>query len=205
MQQRILVTGFEPFGGMAVNSAWEAARALDGRCIAGYEVVGRPLSVIRKACIEEVVRLIQELDPVLIVVLGQAWERATITPERVALNVDDYRMPDNAGNQPCDEPAVENGPVAYWSTLPLRAMVAALQKEGVPSGISDSAGTFVCNHLFYGLMHFLAAEGNVRRGGFIHVPRLPDPAVGTGAPAGLTLEAIVRGLEAAIAAAVPVS
>ena len=98
--------------------------------------------------------------------------------ERVAINVDDYRIPDNDGNRPVDEPVVEGGPAAYWSTLPIKDMVRAMWEAGVPASVSNSAGTFVCNHLFYRLMRFLEDEGNVRRGGFIHVPYMMKQEIG---------------------------
>jgi pyroglutamyl-peptidase len=141
------------------------------------------------------------VDPVLVIAIGQADGRTEITPERVAINVDDYRIADNAGNQPNQEPVVPGGPVGYWSTLPVKAMVAALKAQGIPASVSSSAGTFVCNHLFYGLMHFLAAEGGQRRGGFIHVPFLPEQAARLSGQPSMGLETLARGLEIAMAAA----
>ena len=139
----------------------------------------------------------------MILALGQAGGYSEIAVERVAINVDDYRIPDNDGNQPVDEPVVEGAPVAYWSTLPIRSIVRAMREVEVPAFVSNSAGTFVCNHLFYRLMRFLEEEGNVRRGGFIHVPYMLEQAKRLGQP-GLPLEAMARGLEAAVRAAVAV-
>jgi pyroglutamyl-peptidase len=113
--------------------------------------------------------------PVLVICVGQAGGRAAVTPERVAINVDDARIPDNAGAQPVDRPVVRGGPAAYFSTLPIKAMVEAIRAAGLPAEVSQTAGTFVCNHVFYGLMHALRRREGVR-GGFIHVPLLPEQA-----------------------------
>ena len=133
-------------------------------------------------------REIRRLDPALVVCLGQAGGRTGITPERIAINVDDARIPDNAGRQPVDRPIVRRGPAAYWSTLPIKAIVAALQARGIPAAVSQTAGTFVCNHVFYGLMHALRRRRGVR-GGFVHLPWLPEQA-GAGQPS-LPLDVMV--------------
>jgi pyroglutamyl-peptidase len=185
--KRILVTGFGPYGGEPVNPALEAARLLEGRVVAEHLLCTRELPVVRFECLEALARHIREVDPVLVIAIGQADGRTEITPERVAINVDDYRIADNAGNQPNQEP--------------VKAMVAALKAQGIPASVSNSAGTFVCNHLFYGLMHLLAAEGGQRRGGFIHVPFLPEQAARLNGQPSMGLETLVRGLEIAVAAA----
>lgn len=196
----VLVTGFDPFGGEAVNPALEAIKQLDGKMVAGARVVTRELPTVRWKAIEGLKTAIHEVQPALIIAVGQAGGRMDITPERVAINVDDFRIADNEGNQVVDERIAPDGPAAYWSTLPIKKIVANLRAEGIPASVSNSAGTFICNHLFYGLMHELAAEGNVRRGGFIHIPYLPEQAAKlTGQPS-MALETIVRGLTAAIAA-----
>lgn len=200
MKAVILLVGFEPFSGEPINPALEAARRLDGRFLGGCQVVARELPVMRGHCLERLTAGIGEVDPEIVVALGQAGGRVEITPERVAINVDDYRIADNAGEKPVDVPVVAGGPVGYWSTLPIKAMVTAMLDAGVPARVSNSAGTFVCNHLFYGLMHCLAAAGNTRRGGFIHVPYLPEQAARLGGQPSMTLETIVRGLEAALGA-----
>lgn len=199
--KNILVTGFGPFGGEPVNPALEAVKVLNGKTIAGVKVVTRELPVVGHQCIEDMIRFIQELDPVLVLAVGQAGGRVDITPERVAINVDDYRIKDNAGRQPVDEPIVADGPAAYWSTLPIKAMVNRLRENGIPASVSNSAGTYVCNNIFYGLMHYLAGEGSRRRGGFIHIPFLPEQAARNAGQPSLALETIVRGLELAIEAA----
>lgn len=171
----ILLTGFEPFGGEARNPSQEIARALDGRMIAGRRVAGAVLPCVFGASLVNLKTLLRAHRPELVVCLGQAGGRAEITPERVAINVDDARMPDNAGAQPVDRPVIRRGPAAYWSTLPVKAIVMALRAEGIPAAVSQTAGTFVCNHVFYGLMHALKSGRGVR-GGFIHVPFLPEQA-----------------------------
>ena len=171
----ILITGFEAFGGETTNPSAEIARALDGRVIAGRPVVGCVLPCVFGASIAELTRQLRAVRPAVVICVGQAGGRAEITPERVAINVDDARIADNAGAQPVDRPVVRGGPAAYWSTLPVKAIVAALRGRGIPAGVSQTAGTFVCNHVFYGLMHALRRQRAVR-GGFVHVPFLPEQA-----------------------------
>ena len=171
----ILITGFEPFGGEKRNPSQEIAQALDGRVIAGRRVVGAVLPCVFGRSLAELKKLLRRHRPELVVCVGQAGGRAEITPERVAINVDDARIADNAGRQPIDQPIIPGGPAAYWSKLPLKAIVVALRKKKIPAAVSQTAGTFVCNHVFYGLMHALRRQRGVR-GGFIHVPFLPGQA-----------------------------
>ncbi len=170
----ILITGFEPFGGMDLNPSQEIARQLNGHVIAGRRVVGRILPCVFGAANVELRALLREFEPEIVLAVGQGDGRADITPERVAINVDDARIPDNAGVQPVDRRIVAGGPAAYWSTLPIKAIVTALRAHEIPASVSQTAGTFVCNHVFYGLMH--ALRRRVGRGGFIHVPWLPEQA-----------------------------
>jgi pyroglutamyl-peptidase len=172
----VLVTGFEPFDGAEVNPTLEIARQLHGRRIRGHSVIGVVLPCRFGAAITKLKRSLRMLNPVLVVCVGQAGGRAEITPERIAINVDDARIPDNAGRQPVDTPVVTHGPTAYWSTLPIKAIVTALRRRGIPAAVSQTAGTFVCNHVFYGLMHALRRRPGVR-GGFVHVPFLPEQAL----------------------------
>jgi len=173
----ILLTGFEPFGGDSLNPSEEVARQLSGAEIARHRVAGGLLPCVFGAALKELKHLIKVHEPVLVVCLGQAGGRTEITPERVAINVDDARIADNAGQQPVDRPVVKDGPAAYWSTLPIKAIVQALRRRGIPAAVSQTAGTFVCNHVFYGLMHELQSRPGVR-GGFIHLPYLPEQAAG---------------------------
>ncbi len=178
--QTVVVTGFEPFGGERINPSAEIVRRLHGRRIGGCQVVGVVLPCVFGAATVELKKAIRAHDPRLVICLGQAGGRAAITPERIAVNLDDAPQPDNAGRQPIDVPVVRGGPVAYWSTLPLKAIIAGLRAQGVPAEISRTAGAFVCNHVFYGLMRALRRRPGVR-GGFVHVPWLPEQA-GKGRP-----------------------
>jgi pyroglutamyl-peptidase len=191
----VLITGFEPFDGAEINPSQEIARNLHGMVIAGHTVVGALLPCVFGAAIPELQRLLRVHRPALVICVGQAGGRAAITPERVAINIDDARIPDNAGAQPVDRPVVRGAPAAYFSTLPVKAIVAALCAAGVPSEMSQTAGTFVCNHVFYGLMHALRARKGVR-GGFIHVPFLPEQA--QKGQASLPLEDMVFGVALAL-------
>lgn len=200
--RNVLVTGFGPFGGEPINPALEAIKLLEGRIIGGCRVVTRELPVTRFEAIDAIVKHIWDADPALVLAVGQAGGRLEITPERVAINVDDYRIPDNGGFQPVDEPIVAGGPAAYWSTLPIKAMVVAMRGAGIPASVSNSAGTFVCNHLFYGLMHQLAKAGGKIRGGFVHIPYLPEQAARIGSQPSMAVETIVKGLEVALETAI---
>lgn len=191
----VLVTGFEPFGGDTINPSGEIALALDGRVIAGRTVVGATLPCVFGAARYGIVSLLRAHQPGLVICLGLAGGRAEITPERVALNVDDARLPDNAGAQPIDMPVIRGGPVAYWSRLPVKAIVAALRDRKIPAAVSQTAGTFVCNHVFYALMHTLRWQRQVR-GGFIHVPFLPEQAK-RGEPS-LPLATLIEGVALAV-------
>ena len=196
----ILLTGFEPFGGETANPSGEIARRLHGKVIAGHRVAGAVLPCGFGLALRELRQQIRSAQPALVICLGQAGGRADITPERVAINVDDARIADNAGRQPVDRAIVPAGPAAYWSTLPIKAIVAALRAHRIPASVSQTAGTFVCNHVFYGLMHELRGQG--RRGGFIHVPFLPAQAK-PGQPS-LPLATMVTAIAVAMATAVKV-
>lgn len=195
----VLVTGFEPFGGETINPSAEIARQLHGTVIAGSLVTGALLPCLFRTAVAELRGHLGRVRPGLVVCLGQAGGRAEITPERVAINVDDARIPDNAGRQPVDRPVVRGGPAAYWSTLPIKAIVAELQAREIPAAVSQTAGTYLCNHVFYGLMHALRRRPGVR-GGFIHVPLLPEQA-GRGQPSlalSVMTEAIIVAIRTAL-------
>jgi pyroglutamyl-peptidase len=169
----VILTGFEPFGGNADNPSGAIVRELDGVIIAEHEVIGAVLPCVFGRATAELSQLIKLHAPSLVVCLGLAAGRTSITPERIAINLADAPIPDNDGRQPIDEPIVSDGPAAYWSTLPVKAIVTALLANGIQAEVSLSAGAFVCNHVFYGLMHRLAKAPYFIRGGFIHVPSLP--------------------------------
>ena len=169
-RRSVLLTGFEPFWGEEVNPSSRIAASLHGTLVAGHPVVGLTLPVEFGVARRRLRAAIKAHDPVMVLCLGVARRRTAISLERVAINVDDAAIPDNGGRQPRDQPIVQRGPVAYWSTLPLRAMAAAIERVGVPVELSTTAGTYVCNHVFYGLMHAIRARRDLR-GGFVHVPR----------------------------------
>ena len=195
----VLVTGFEPFDGERVNPSQEIARQLHDTVVAGHRVEGALLPCVFDAARLELRRQLRRVRPVVVIAVGQAGGRDAITPERIAINVDDARIPDNAGRQPVDRPVVRGGPAAYWSTLPVKAIVADLRRRDIPAAVSQTAGTFVCNHLFYALMHELRGQRRVR-GGFIHVPFLPSQAK-RGVPR-MELETMIEAIAAAIAVSV---
>ena len=196
----LLVTGFEPFGGEAINPSWELARALNGEAIAGARVVAVQLPCVFGEALTRLDEALARVKPSVVLAIGQAGGRCDLSLERVAINVDDARIPDNAGAQPIDEPVVPGGPAAYFSTLPIKAIVAGLREAGFPASVSQTAGTFVCNHLFYGLQH-LVKERPVRSG-FMHIPYLPEQAARhPGAPS-LPLPTLVAATRLALELAV---
>lgn len=194
----ILITGFEPFGGERVNPSIEAARRLDGEVLDGAVVRAVELPCVFGEAIFVLREALARHRPALVLALGQAASRTDFSVERVAINVDDARIPDNRGLQPVDEPVVAGAPAAYFSTLPVKAMVAALRTAGLPASVSQTAGTFVCNHVFYGLMHHLPAGA---RGGFMHLPLLPEQAARLPGHASLPLATQVDGVRVAARAA----
>lgn len=198
---KILVTGFQPFGKESTNPSYEAVKLLPDQ-ISGAEIIKAELPVVfRKGgvCAAELIR--REL-PDIVLHVGQAGGRTAMTPERVAINVEDCPsgFPDNEGNAPSDEAIVPNGPAAYFSTLPIKAMVKKMMDAGIPAQVSNTAGTYVCNDLMYHTLHLLATEFPHCRGGFIHVPY----ATTQNHPnmASMPLELMAKGLEAAIEACI---
>ncbi|HEX4333777.1 MAG TPA: pyroglutamyl-peptidase I [Usitatibacter sp.] len=199
-RQVVLVTGFEPFGGEKVNPSWDVCLQLPDE-IAGLRVERLRLPCEFRSSIQAVAEAIERAHPSIVVCLGQAGGRARIGVERVAINVDDARIPDNAGAQPVDELVAANGPPAYFASLPVKAMAAAIRAAGAPAEVSNSAGTFVCNHVMYGVLHYLAASGSRARAGFIHVPFSEEQAIGKHDVPAMSLATMVKGVAAAIAAA----
>ncbi|NLU70122.1 pyroglutamyl-peptidase I [Streptomyces sp. HNM0574] len=198
---RVLVTGFEPFGGESENPSWLAARLLaDGSPDTEPRVTAVQLPCVFGAAIERLRAAVAEHRPELVLCLGQAGGRTGLTVERVAVNVDDARIPDNAGAQPVDEPVVAGGPDAYFAPLPVKACVAASRAAGVPASVSQTAGTFVCNHVFYGLAHLAATEHPGLRGGFVHVPYAPQQVTERGEPS-MSVADMATGLRAVLRAA----
>ena len=201
----VLLTGFEPFEQEAINPSWEAVRALDGWRLDGAVVHARRIACVFGTALRELDAAIDELQPQLVLAIGLAGGRSEITPERVAINVDDGRICDNAGCQPIDVPVVAGAPAAYFSSLPIKAMVRDLRAAGIPAAVSNTAGTFVCNHLFFGLMHRIATRPVAgMRGGFIHIPYLTGQAARLPGQPSMALETLVAGLRVAIATALSV-
>ena len=161
MPVTVLLTGFEPFGGETVNPSWVAVQAVAREWSGPEQIIPVQLPVVFDDSID---RAIAEHSPDLVISVGQAGGFATIELERVAINVQDARIPDNSGAQPIDEPVVADGPAAHFSSLPIKAAVAAVQAAGIPASVSQSAGTYTCNHVFYRLRHL------GQHGGFVHVP-----------------------------------
>ncbi|HVZ45985.1 MAG TPA: pyroglutamyl-peptidase I [Ramlibacter sp.] len=194
MPAPVLVTGFDPFGGQSVNPSWQAVQALHGTHILGHPLIGAQLPTTFAGSVQALRESLRQHRPTLVLCTGQAGGRARLSLERVAINVDDARIPDNAGAQPVDAPVIDGAPAAYFTTLPIKAMLAALTHAGIEAEVSQTAGTFVCNHVFYALMHELATDPRWRktRGGLIHVPFLPEQ----GQPS-MRLARIVQGLKVA--------
>lgn len=193
--KKLLITGFDPFGGETVNPSWEAVKRLPDT-IGGYELVKLQLPTVFGRAAETLLEKAAACGPAAIISVGQAGGRKGITPEVVGINLREAGIPDNQGNQPVNVPVVPGGPAAYFATLPVRDMVAAMKEAGLPCGLSYSAGAFVCNDVLYTVLNHY--QGTAVQAGFIHVPFLPEQAA-EGVPS-LPLEEIVRGLEAAIKA-----
>ncbi|MBM9484830.1 pyroglutamyl-peptidase I [Pseudomonas sp. ICBG1301] len=193
--QIVLLAGFEPFDNDRVNPSWEAVRQLDGVLLSeNVQIVARCLPCAFATAAESLLRLIHELHPVMVIATGLGSGRSDISIERIAINVNDARIPDNLGAQPIDTPVLDGGPAAYFSTLPIKSMVRAVREAGIAASVSQTAGTFVCNQVFYRLQHALA--GSAVRSGFIHVPGLPE----SGEPS-MALSTVVEGLRVAVSAA----
>ncbi len=171
---RILVTGFEPFGGQSLNPSWEVARALHGLQLQGSQVVAVQLPCVFAQALPALQLALAQHTPDIVLALGQAEGRCDLSVERIAINVMDARIPDNAGAQPIDVPVIAGGPASYFSTLPIKSLVAGLRASGFPASVSQTAGTFVCNQVFYALQHTLAGQGV--HSGFVHLPLLPEQA-----------------------------
>ena len=197
---KLLLTGFDPFGGSPINPALEAVKLVADQ-IGDVEIVKLEVPTVFYKSIDTVEKAINEVKPDVVLCIGQAGGRYDITPERVAINVNDARIADNEGQQPLDGPIFEDGDTAYFTTLPIKAMVAAVREAGIPASVSNTAGTFVCNHLMYGVLYLAAKKYPGLKGGFIHVPFIPSQTVNRPTPApSMSVETIAKGLEACIKA-----
>ena len=198
---KILVTGFDPFGGEKVNPALEAVKSLPSE-IHGAEIHWVEIPTVFHKSAEVLETAIVRFQPDAVLCIGQAGGRASLTPERVAINQDDARIPDNQGNQPIDTPIRLDGQAAYFSTLPIKAMVQAIKEEGLPATVSNTAGTFVCNHLMYQALYLADKKFSHMRAGFMHIPYMTEQVINKPNTASMNLTDIVRGIEAAIGAIV---
>lgn len=195
----ILLTAFEPFGGETINPAQEALAVVPSE-VAGTRIIKMEVPVVFGKAIETVVQAMEREKPDAVLCVGQAGGRAGITPERVAINIDDARIPDNAGNQPVDTPIFPDGAPAYFSSLPVKDMVRIIREAGLPATISNTAGTYVCNHLMYGVLYHIDKFFPGMKGGFMHVPFMHEQVMDKLNTPSLSREEIARGIEAALQA-----
>jgi pyroglutamyl-peptidase len=198
----VLITGFAPFDGEKVNPSWQAVQALEGLNIEGLSIITKELPCEFDTSIHVLQDAMNKYSPQIVLCVGQAGGRADISVERVAININDARIADNANNQPIDTPVVPRGPVAYFTTLPIKRILLALHQSDIPASISNTAGTFVCNHIMYGLMHDIALNHQNVKGGFVHIPYLPSQAMHhSGAPS-MSQETVESALKVIITAAI---
>jgi len=198
---KILLTGFEPFGGESINPAKEAVKLVKDE-IKGAQIVKCYVPVVFGKAIDTVYEAMKKENPDAVLLIGQAGGRYEMTPERIAINCDDGRIPDNEGNQPVDQPVKADGPAAYFSTLPVKKMVEYMKAANVPAAISNTAGTYVCNHLMYGVRYYIEKEFPNTIGGFMHVPFLHEQVMNKKETASLSKDDVVKGIEASLEAIV---
>ncbi|MCG8540778.1 MAG: pyroglutamyl-peptidase I [Clostridia bacterium] len=196
---KILVTGFTPFGGEKINPSYEAVKQLD-RQVLDARIVKAEIPTVFGKSIKNLEQLIEDERPDVVLCVGQAGGRFEISIERVAINVDDARIRDNEGNQPIDLPIYEDGRNAYFSNLPIKAIVKRIKESNIPASVSNTAGTFVCNHIMYGLLYLIDKKYPNIRGGFIHVPFFPEQVLEKRNLPSMSIQQIVRGLTCAIEA-----
>ena len=202
---KILVTGFDPFGGEKINPALETIKRLPNT-ILGAQIIKLEIPTVVGKSLAKITEAVEKENPDVVLSIGQAGGRSEITVERVGINIDDCRIPDNEGNQPIDEPVVKGGPAAYFVTIPIKAIVEKIKANKIPASISNTAGTFICNHVCYGVAHLAAARtatGKTMKSGFIHIPFLPEQVIGKPAlTPSMSLETIVSGITHALEAIV---
>lgn len=194
---KILVTGFDAFGGEKINPAWEAVKLLP-HTIKGAMVITKQIPTVFYDSAQVVFKWIDELQPDVVLCVGQAGGRTAITPERVAINIDDARIADNSNQQPIDVVIQEDGENAYFSTLPIKAMVANMLKKDVPASVSNSAGTFVCNHIMYQVLYYIDKKELPIKAGFVHIPFMPNQVIDKPTQPSMALEVIVKGLTSCV-------
>lgn len=198
---KILVTGFDPFGGEPINPAIESVKKLPDN-IAGAQIIKLEIPTVKGKSIKKIEKAIEEHNPDVILSIGQAGGRFDISVERVGINLDDFRIPDNEGNQTIDESIFPDGENAYFVDLPVKAMVKNIQKNKIPASVSYTAGTFICNHVLYGTLYLIHKKYKNKKSGFIHIPFLPEQVINKKNTPSMELNTIVKGLTAAIEAIV---
>lgn len=198
---KVLITGFDPFGGESINPAWEAVKVLPDT-ISGAEVIKLEIPTVFGKAVEKISEKVEEIKPDMVIAVGQAGGRFGVTPERVAINMDDARIKDNEGNQPIDATIQADGEAAYFTNLPIKAMVEEMKNAGIPGAVSNTAGTFVCNHVMYGILYMVDKKYPNMKGGFIHVPFIPQQVVAKPNTPSMSAADITKGLELCIKAAV---
>ena len=201
IEMKILVTGFDPFGTDTMNPAIEAVKRLPDT-VNGADIIKLEIPTVFGKSAEVVRQAMTEHDVDYVLNIGQAGGRFDMTPERVAINLDDARIADNEGNQPIDVPIKADGEAAYFSQLPIKAMVTAMKEAGIPASVSNSAGTFVCNHIMYQTLYLTHTEFPKAKAGFIHVPFLPEQVLERPNMASMSLSDIVKAIEASLEAIV---
>ncbi|MGI6189333.1 MAG: pyroglutamyl-peptidase I [Clostridiales bacterium] len=194
---KVLLTGFDPFGGETTNPSYEAVKLVPDT-IDDIQVIKIEVPTVFRKSIEKLEQSIEEHKPDIVICVGQAGGRYEISIERVAINIDDARIPDNEGNQPIDEPIFADGDAAYFSNLPIKAITNEIKKAGIPVSVSNTAGTFVCNHIMYGLLYLIQKKYQNMQGGFIHVPFLPEQVLNKPNTPYMSLEYIAKALIVAV-------
>lgn len=196
---KILVTGFDPFGGEKINPAIETVKRLPDE-IEGNKIIKLEINTVAFKSLNQIREAILREKPDVVLSVGQAGGRSDITVEKVGINLDDYRIADNEGNQYIDKPVFADGPAAYFATIPVKAIVENIKKNNIPASVSYTAGTFICNHVLYGVCHMVAAEFNGIKSGFIHIPFLPEQVVEKRNMPSMDIETLVKGLTYALEA-----
>ena len=196
---KILLTGFDPFGGEKINPAQEAVNKVSNN-INGAEVIKLIIPTVYEKSLAAIDEAIKKHNPDIVISIGQAGGRFDITPERVAININDFRIKENEGNQPVDEPIREDGKAAYFSNLPVKGIVKHLNENGIPSTLSNTAGTFVCNHVMYGVLYMIDKKYPHMKSGFIHIPYETSQVINKKNTPFMSLDQIVKGIELSIGA-----
>ena len=196
---KVLITGFDPFGGESINPAWEAVKAMENT-IDGIEVIKLQIPTVFRKSAEKLFAGIDEHKPDVVICVGQAGGRYDMSVERVAINMDDGRIPDNEGYQPIDTPVYEDGENAYFATLPIKGIVEEIKSAKIPASVSNTAGTYVCNHIMYSLLYYISKNNLNIKGGFIHVPYITEQVVDKKSMPYMEVSTITKALESAVKA-----